>query len=71
MSYINCGGENMNGYKVELKIIGDENLEVILDYQTVHLMMLSEYVTIDGNTVRVSYKEVTSDGIVRFTGSKI
>ncbi|WP_397539212.1 hypothetical protein [Rummeliibacillus pycnus] len=61
----------MNGYKVELKIIGDENLEVILDYQTVHLMMLSEYVTIDGNTVRVSYKEVTSDGIVRFTGSKI
>lgn len=55
----------MNEYKVELKIIGHENLEVMKDYQTAHLMMLSEYVTIAGNTIRVGYKEASSEGNIK------
>ena len=50
-----------------------ENTETgeMIDFETVQLMMQSEYVTIAGNTIRVNYKEVTSDGIVRFKGERI
>ena len=53
------------------KIIGEEKVETALDYRTLHLMMLSEYITIASNTVRVDYKEVTDDGMVKFTGEKV
>ena len=69
--YVDYGGENMNEYKVELKIIGHENLEVMIDYQTAHLMMLSEYVTIAGNTIRVGYKEASSEGNIKLSGMLI
>ena len=42
-----------------------------VEYQIVQLMMQSELVTFDCNTIQVEAKEVTSEGIVRFMGSKI
>ncbi len=61
----------MSNFKVELIVIGEETFDEMIDFETVQLMMQSEYVTVAGNTIRVNYKEVTSDGIVRFKGERI
>ncbi|PLT32119.1 hypothetical protein [Bacillus sp. V5-8f] len=41
-----------------------------VDFNTVQLMMNSDFITLNRNTIKVEAKEVTSDGLVRFYGLK-
>ncbi|KZZ82735.1 MULTISPECIES: hypothetical protein [Bacillaceae] len=56
--------------QVRIEMIIDENdaFHDKVDLEIAQLMMLSDFITVNSNTVRVYAKEVTSAGIVKFYG---
>lgn len=61
----------MNKVKVELVLSESTVFFADLDYNLVQLMLNSNHVTIGGNTVKVRTTEVTSQGLIRFYGTKV
>ncbi|MBS2969099.1 hypothetical protein J9317_10030 [Metabacillus sp. KIGAM252] len=58
--------------QIKIVMIIDESDEFhdTVDLQIAQLMMQSDFITVNMNTVRVYAKEVTSTGIVKFYGVK-